>query len=210
MNQAKLLKLRKKIKDFKQATITGLVSVVDRFVATFIRSHNFYKRLNIDRWRIFLCQWVMLALEICKSWCWFVLPSYFDYFFMLTLIGKTGYDNMIGLLTYSSFSNFEQVIATYHWKYGASNLYSMIGFQHKWTDGSKPNVKINMMSPHHSVQMSTQHQIQLWWMCWQQTVPNRYIEVEFNIGYFQWYVASSQCYKSYYGHSQRRKVAFQC
>ena len=46
-----------------------------------------------------------------------------------------------------------------------------------------------MMSPYHSVQMSTQSQIRLQCKCWQQTVPNRYIEVEFDVGYFQWNVS---------------------
>ena len=34
--------------------------------------------------------------------------------------------------------------------------------------------------------MSTQGQIWLQWMCWQHTVPIRYINIEFNAGYFQW------------------------
>ena len=37
--------------------------------------------------------------------------------------------------------------------------------------------------------MSSQRQIWLGRICWEQTVPNRYIEVEFNVGYFQWYVS---------------------
>ena len=41
-------------------------------------------------------------------------------------------------------------------KYGTLNLYSMLGFGHKCTDRSKPNFEIKMMSPYHSVQMSTQ------------------------------------------------------
>ena len=36
--------------------------------------------------------------------------------------------------------------------------------------------------------MSTQRQIWLGCVCWQQTVPNRYIKVELNVGYFQWSV----------------------
>ena len=46
-----------------------------------------------------------------------------------------------------------------------------------------------MISPYHSVQMSTQSQIWLQCKCWQQTVPNRYIEVKFDVGYFQWNVS---------------------
>ena len=41
------------------------------------------------------------------------------------------------------------------------------------------------MSSYHSVQMSTQHWTRLGCMCWHQTVPNRYIEAEFDVGYFQ-------------------------
>ena len=80
----------------------------------------------------------------------------------------------------------KKVIDTYHWKYGTLNLYSMLGFRHKCTDRPKPNVEIKMTSPYHSVQMSTQHQIWLQCMCWQKTLPNRYIEVEFDVGYLQW------------------------
>ena len=46
-----------------------------------------------------------------------------------------------------------------------------------------------MSTPYHSVQMCAQHQIQLPCMCWQQTVPNRYIQVKFDIGYCQWYAS---------------------
>ena len=84
--------------------------------------------------------------------------------------------------------NFFPVIDTYNWKYKTSNLYLMLGFWHKCTERLKPNVEIKMMSPYHSVQMSTQYRLWLRCMCWKQTVPNRYIEVEFNFGYFQWYV----------------------
>ena len=45
-----------------------------------------------------------------------------------------------------------------------------------------------MMSTHHSVQMSSQGPIWLQCMCWQQTVPNGYIKIEFDIGYFLWYM----------------------
>ena len=47
----------------------------------------------------------------------------------------------------------------------------------------------NLMSLYHSVQMSTQSWLWLRCMCWQQTVPNRYIEIKFDVGYFQWYMA---------------------
>ena len=57
---------------------------------------------------------------------------------------------------------------------------------------SKSIVEIKMMSPYHSVQMSTQHHIWLWCMCWQQTVPNRCIKIKFNVGYFQWYMPMIQ------------------
>ena len=63
-----------------------------------------------------------------------------------------------------------------------------LGFWCMCTDRSKPNVQIKMMSPYHSVQMSTQHRIWLWCMGWQQTVSNRNIEIEFDFGYFQWYM----------------------
>ena len=61
------------------------------------------------------------------------------------------------------------------------------GFWHKWTDRSKPNVEIKIMSPYRNVPISTQRLIQLPWMCWQQTVPNGFIEIEFVVGYFHWY-----------------------
>ena len=53
----------------------------------------------------------------------------------------------------------------------------MSGFWHKHTDRSKPNVEIKTMSPYHRVQMCTCCQIWLQCMCWQQTLPNRYIKV---------------------------------
>ena len=81
------------------------------------------------------------------------------------------------------------VIDTYHWKYGTFNLYLMLGFWHNCTDRSKPNVEIKLMSVYPSVQMSIKHQIQLQCLCWQQTVPSRYIKVEANVGYFQWQVS---------------------
>ena len=83
---------------------------------------------------------------------------------------------------------FLDLVDTYLWKYRTSNLTLMLGFQHKCTDRSKPYIKIKMMRPYHSVQMSTQRQIWLWCVCWQQAVPNRYIKVEFDIGYFQWHM----------------------
>ena len=49
-----------------------------------------------------------------------------------------------------------------------------------------------MMSPYHSVQISTQRRIWLWCLCWQQRVPNRYIKIKFNIGYFQWYKKTAE------------------
>ena len=66
-------------------------------------------------------------------------------------------------------------------------VHLMLGFRHKCTySRSKPNVEIKMMSPYHSMQMSTQRRIQLRCMCLQQTVPNRHIKVKFGVGYFQW------------------------
>ena len=65
----------------------------------------------------------------------------------------------------------------------------MLGFQHKSTERSKLKVKIKMMSPCHSVQMSTQRWIPLWFMYWRKTLPNRYIKIKFDVGYFQWLVS---------------------
>ena len=84
--------------------------------------------------------------------------------------------------------NYNKILGIYLWNYPTSNSISMWGFWHKWTDRSKPNVKIKMMSPYHSAQMSTRCQIRLRCMSWQQTVPNRYIEMEFDVGYLQWYL----------------------
>ena len=39
-----------------------------------------------------------------------------------------------------------------------------------------------MMISYYSMEMSTQRQIQLQCICWQQTVPNRYMEIKFNFG----------------------------
>ena len=40
--------------------------------------------------------------------------------------------------------------------------------------------------------MSTQRLIRLRCMCWQHTVPNKYIQVKFDIGYLQWYVSMTE------------------
>ena len=77
-----------------------------------------------------------------------------------------------------AWSMFWYLMNIYHWKYWMSNKVFDIR--------SKPKVKIKIMSPYHSVQTSTQCWIWLQCVCWQQTVPNRYIKIEFDIGYFQW------------------------
>ena len=52
-----------------------------------------------------------------------------------------------------------------------------------------------MMSPYHSMQMSNKHWIWLRSMCWQQTMPNKYIEVKIDVEYFQWFLPlSSGCF----------------
>ena len=68
-----------------------------------------------------------------------------------------------------------------------------------------PNVKFNfdvrysvyvrgikMMSPYHSVQISTQHQIRLRCICKALSALNRNIKVEFDVGYILWYVSIRQ------------------
>ena len=80
----------------------------------------------------------------------------------------------------------------YHWKYGTSNLYLMLGFWHECTDWSKRNIKVKMWRPYHGVQMSTQHWIQLQCFCSALSADNRNIEVEFNVRYFQWEVFRTQ------------------
>ena len=49
---------------------------------------------------------------------------------------------------------------------------------------SKPYVEIKRMSPYHCVQISTRRRMRLECMCWQQTVSNRYIIIQVDVGYF--------------------------
>ena len=79
-----------------------------------------------------------------------------------------------------------RVMDSYHWKHPTSNWILMLGF---WCICiCWPNLmsKSKIMSPYSSVQMSIQRQIRFWCICRQHTQPNRYIEVEFDVRYFQW------------------------
>ena len=58
----------------------------------------------------------------------------------------------------------------------------MLGFWHKYTDRSKPIIKIKMMIPYHSVQMNTQP-LNLTSMYVLRV--DRYIKIEFDVEYFQ-------------------------
>ena len=79
-----------------------------------------------------------------------------------------------------------RVMDSYHWKHPTSNWILMLGF---WCICiCWPNLmsKSKIMSPYSSVQMSIQRRIWFRCICWRQTMPNRYIEVEFDLRYFQW------------------------
>ena len=82
-----------------------------------------------------------------------------------------------------------QIMGLYHWKYPMSNSSSMHGFWHWCADTREPNIEIEMMRPYHSVQMRHVMASSFWFQCLVSVFFKRYIEVEFNVRYFQWYVS---------------------